>query len=232
MENFNFVALDPSLISTALVVNNKIFNYCRESSALNKSGLSKWYKMAEQYASYKYIKYRKYNNYSEGELIKLMDYDSITDQIILDIELNIDKSIETKIGIEGYSFSSAAGDIIDLVTFSTLLRKKLFDQISNDILVMSPSTLKQESCKLTYQPKNIGKKKEILEWRNNSGIAGGKFTKIDMAVSLIENLNINDSWTNHLRSIKSELLSFKKIPKPHEDVNDAITIYHVLKSKK
>jgi hypothetical protein len=32
---------------------------------------------------------------------------------------NIDKSLPTKIGIEGYSFSSN-GAIIDLVTFSTL----------------------------------------------------------------------------------------------------------------
>jgi hypothetical protein len=50
---------------------------------------------------------------------------------------NIDKSLPTKIGIEGYSFSSNAGAIIDLVTFSTLLRKKLFD-LSEDILVLSP----------------------------------------------------------------------------------------------
>jgi hypothetical protein len=43
----------------------------------------------------------------------------ITDTIIDDI-LHIDKSLPTKIGIEGYSFSSNAGAIIDLVTFSTL----------------------------------------------------------------------------------------------------------------
>ena len=45
----NFVALDPSLISTALVVTSgdtfKIYNYCRESSAFGKTGIKKWFKL-------------------------------------------------------------------------------------------------------------------------------------------------------------------------------------------
>ena len=129
--NYNVVGLDPSLISTAMVVNGKLFNYCREKDAMNKSGLSKWFKYCEDKINLKFINYREYENYSDGEIIKLKDYDKITDQIIKDIEDSIDKSLPTKIGIEGYSYSSDAGAIIDLVTFSTLLRKKLFDYILN-----------------------------------------------------------------------------------------------------
>ena len=232
----NFVALDPSLISTALVVTSgdtfKIYNYCRESSAFGKTGIKKWFKLAEQYVTYKFIEYREFEDYSEGELIKLKDYDKITDDIIKDILDNIDSTKPTKIGIEGYSFSST-GDIIDLVTFSTLLRKKLFDEISEDITVLSPSTLKLESCKLTYPPiiKEIGGKKPRQEfiWRNSIGVSGGKFTKTEMFMSIIDNNYLDDFWAKHCKLSQTDILSVATIPKPYEDVNDAWTLYQILK---
>lgn len=234
---YNIVALDPSLISTALVVSSgdtfKMYNYCRESSAFGKTGIKKWFKLAEQFVTYKFIEYREFKDYSEGELTKLKDYDKITDGIISDILSNIDTSKPTKIGIEGYSFSSTAGDIIDLVTFSTLLRKKLFDQISEDITVLSPSTLKLESCKLTYAPivTETGKKvkKVKVEYRNTLGISGGKFTKTDMFMAIVENNVMLDFWTKHCKLVKSDVLGVATIPKPYEDINDAFLIYNVLK---
>ena len=86
----NIISVDPSLVSTALVVNGKIFNYCRESKVNLKKGMSKWYKSAEQYSNYKFIEFTKFSNYSEGELSKINDYDRITDMIISDIRDNID----------------------------------------------------------------------------------------------------------------------------------------------
>ena len=236
---YNIVALDPSLISTALVMSCgdtfKMYNYCRESSAFGKTGIKKWFKLAEQFVTYKFITYREFTDYSEGELTKLKDYDKITDDIISDILSNIDTSKPTKIGIEGYSFSSTAGDIIDLVTFSTLLRKKLFDQISEDITVMSPSTLKLESCKLTYPPivTETGKKvkKVKIEYRNNLGLSGGKFTKTDMFMAIVDNNEMQDFWTKHCKLVKSDVLGVATIPKPYEDVNDAFLIYSVLKKE-
>jgi len=236
---YNIVALDPSLISTALLVSSgdtfKMYNYCRESSAFGKTGIKKWFKLAEQYVTYKFIEYRKFKDYSEGELIKLKDYDKITDDIINDIISNIDNSKPTKIGIEGYSFSSTAGDIIDLVTFSTLLRKKLFDRVSEDITVLSPSTLKLESCKLTYPPivTETGKKVKKIktEYRNTLGISGGKFTKTDMFMAIVENNEMEDFWTKHCKLVKSDILGVATIPKPYEDVNDAFLIYNVLKQE-
>jgi hypothetical protein len=236
---YNIVALDPSLISTALVISSgetfKMYNYCRESSAFGKTGIKKWFKLAEQFVTYKFITYREFVDYSEGELTKLKDYDKITDEIISDILSNIDTSKPTKIGIEGYSFSSTAGDIIDLVTFSTLLRKKLFDQISEDITVMSPSTLKLESCKLTYPPivTETGKKvkKVKIEYRNNLGLSGGKFTKTDMFMAIVDNNEMQDFWTKHCKLVKSDVLGVATIPKPYEDVNDAFLIYSVLKKE-
>jgi hypothetical protein len=232
----NIVAIDPSLISTALVVSSgdtfKIYNYCRESKVYGKKGITKWFKSAEEFVEYKFIEYREFQDYSEGELTKLKDYDKITDQIIDDILSNIDVTKETKVGIEGYNFGAQVGDLIDLVTFSTLLRKKLFDKVTKDIWVMSPSTLKLESCKLTYEPirTEIGKKvvKIKEEYRNKIGIPGGKFTKNDMALAIIENENLNDYWSKHCKFIKDELTSVSTIQKPYEDVNDAYLIYQIL----
>lgn len=235
----NIVAVDPSLISTGLVVSSgntfKIFNYCRESKVYGKTGMTKWYKMAEEHLIYKFIEYREFTDYSEGELTKLKDYDKITDDIISDILDNIDHSKPTKVGIEGYSFSSTAGDIIDLVTFSTLLRKKLFDRVSEDISVLSPSTLKLESCKLTYPPiiKEVGGKKPRQEfiYKSSLGISGGKFTKREMFMSITENKDIDDYWFKHCLSVKSDVLSISTLPKPYEDCNDAYLIYQVIKKQ-
>jgi hypothetical protein len=230
--NCNIIGLDPSLISTGLVVNGKLFNYCREKDATNKSGLSKWFKYADSELTLRYIEYREYENYSDGELIKLKDYDAITSLIIRDIEENIDKSLPTKIGIEGFSYSSSFGPLIDLVTFSTLLRKKLFDYISQDITILSPSTLKVEACKLTYPPINEGKKKEKWVYKNNDGIAGGSLTKHGMFLAIVENKNLNDGWTNLCRSLKSDIMGASKVPKPFEDVNDCWLLFNILKGNK
>lgn len=235
----NIVAVDPSLISTALVVSSgdsfKIYNYCRESDAYGKKGMTKWFKSSEQYVNYKFIEYRKFEDYSEGELTKLKDYDKITDQIIEDILANINPKLETKIGIEGYNFGAQVGDLVDLVVFSTLLRKKLYDKISKDITVLSPSTLKLESCKLTYQPvvKEIGGKNPRKEyiWKNKIGMPGGKFTKFDMYYSIIENEELNDYWAKHCKLIKGDITAVTKVPKPYEDINDAFLIYQVLEKK-
>ena len=231
----NIVALDPSLISTALMVNGKMFNYCRESKVFGKTGMSKWFKLAEQNVTYRFIEYRDFVDYSEGELTKLKDYDTISDMILKDIFDNIDKSQPTVVGIEGYSFGSMAGDLIDLVTFSTLLRKKLWDQLTHNITVLSPSTLKLESCKLTYKPieKEIGGKKKRTElvWRNTLGISGGKFQKNDMFMAIVDNKEFNDDWYKHCLSVKSDVLSVKEVQKPYEDCDDAYLIYKYLQKQ-
>lgn len=228
---YNIVSIDPSLISTALVINGKnglkLFNYCRESAAYNKSGLSKWFKFCENEIILRFIEHRKYTNYSDGELIKLADYDKITSMIIKDIEDNIDKSLPTKIGTEGYSFSSASGDLIDLVTFSTILRMKLFN-ISQDILIVSPSTLKMEACKLTYPPINEGVRKEKWVYKNNDGVSGGSLTKHGIFLCIVENETFTDKWAKLCKSLKTDVIESSKVAKPIEDIDDAYILYRYL----
>lgn len=232
---YNIVAIDPSLISTAVVVSSgdsfKIYNYCKESSVYKKTGMTKWFKLAEQFVEYKFINYREFKDYSDGEIIKLKDYDLITDNIIKDILSNIDNNKPTKIVIEGFSYSSNAGAIIDLVTFSTLLRKKLFDLVSEDITVFSPSTLKLESCKLTYPPINEGKKKDKWVYKNNDGVSGGSFTKHGIFLSIVENNEIDNDWFRLCKSLQKEIMSVSVVPKPFEDVNDSCVLWQVFNKK-
>lgn len=229
----NYISIDPSLISTALVVNGSIYNYCRESDVNLKKGMSKWFKSAEQYCTYRFVEFSKFENYSDGEISKLIDYDKITDQIIEDIKSNLVPG-DIVVGIEGYNFGARVGDLIDLVAFSTVLRKKICDNITKNIIIVSPSTLKLESCKLTYDPiiKEIGKrvKKIKYEWRNNIGIPGGNFTKKDIAISIMDNNTIDDPWFKYIKSISGDILELKDIKKPHEDINDAVVLYHILRS--
>lgn len=237
---YNYISIDPSLISTAVVIgdgsNFKMFNFCREKDALLKNGkLKKWFALAEGHIEYIFIdNTEKGDSYPEIEAYKLEAYHNNTDLILNTIMDNINPELDTRIMIEGYSFGSAVGDLIDLVTFSTLLRVKLYDNVSRDIHVISPKSLKLETCKLSYDPivKIVGvkKKKEVIEYRNPIGIKGGDFSKTDMFYSILEGKNFNDKWSNHCKTIENEIMSIKSISKPYEDINDAYLMYNYMLS--
>lgn len=232
----NYIAIDPSLISTAVSIktNNdfKIINYCKESSVYGKTGMKKWFKMAEEFIEYRYIEYRSFDNYSEGEITKLKDYDKVTDVIVGDINNFIDKNDNTLVAMEGYNFGAQVGDLLDLVTFSTLLRKKIYDNVTTNIEIVSPSTLKLAACKLSYDPiiKEVGKrvKKRKIEWKSDMGIPGGAFKKNDIYLSIIDNKNYTDKWAKHCRVVRDDVMEVKTIPKPYEDCNDAYVLMNYM----
>ncbi len=224
----NIIGIDPSLVSTAMTINGKhLFNYTKESSATNKSGLSKWYALCEDHVKYRFINYNHIQNFTDSEIYKLNQYESLAQMVINDILTYINPGEKVYIGIEGYSYSSASGPLIDLVTYGTLLRKKLLE-VTDDVKIYPPSTLKLESAKLTY-PKIMEGKKEV--WRNNDGTAGGKFNKHDMYLALTENPKLKSTWVDFLIDIKDDVFESKTIKKPMEDCNDAYLIYEVLKSE-
>lgn len=202
-----------------------LFNYTKESYATNKSGLNKWYKICEEQVKYRYIETNKLKNFTESEIDKYKSYEELADLVVKDINTYINPNEKVYIGIEGYSYSSAAGPLIDLVTYGTILRGKLLE-ITDSIVIYPPSTLKLESAKLTYT-KLIEKKKEV--WRNNEGIAGGKFSKHDMYQVLTDNMSFNSEWVKLLRDVKDDVFETKTIKKPMEDINDSYLAYLVTK---
>jgi len=230
----NIIAIDPSLTCSALVVNDKKFIYAKEDLGISDktTKLKKWFELCSPFITYRWLTQTKSLIHSDSEILKLAEYDSITDKIIADIQANIHKDDKTIIGIEGYSYSSAAGPLIDLVTFSTLLRHKLYSKISTNIKVYQPASLKLEAAKLTYTPLKKGVKVIKLEYRNYDGISGGKFKKGEMLQALTDNAGLTDDWVEFLRFYKDMLLELNTVPKPMEDVNDAKLLYEILKNHK
>jgi hypothetical protein len=227
----NIVAIDPSLTCTALVVNDKKFIYAKEELGISEKTLKikKWFELCEPYVTYRWIDYITSVVHSDSEILKLIQYDQVTDRIIEDILANVNKNEDTKVGIEGYSYSSMAGPLIDLVTFSTLLRNKLHQKVSSHIIVFQPATLKLEAAKLTYPPIHKGKK---VEYRNKQGVSGGKFKKPEMYSALVDNSSLTCPWVTFLRSHEDLILKLNTIPKPIEDVNDAKLLFEILKTHK
>jgi len=63
------------------------------------------------------------------------------------------------------------------------------------------------------------------------GISGGKFTKTEMFMSIIDNNDLDDFWAKHCKLSQTDVLSISVIPKPYEDVNDSYLIYKVLEKQ-
>lgn len=207
------IGIDPSLNSTAISIykDNKytVYNYT------NKNPKYKWIKEVTNYVDFKFHEYNDDSeNFSESETEKIKIYDIVTDKIFNDIKKISDQ--QTEVFIEGYSYSSAQGRLIDLVTFSTLLRIKLVNYGIN-INVIPPSTLKKTIAEQVYEID----KKGIS--RDENGKAGGSFDKKDMMKCLIK-LNINCEYTNYLQINKDILLNPKSLSKPFDDINDALLL--------
>ena len=230
----NIIGIDPSLTCTALVVNDKKFIYAKEEYGISEKTqkMKKWFELCHPFITYRWINYTKSLIHSDSEILKLVQYDLITNNIIEDIKSNLIPNEPIKIGIEGYSYSSSSGPLIDLVTFSTLLRNKLIKEITSDIKIIQPASLKLEAAKLTYAPIIKGVKVKKYEYRNKDGLAGGSFKKPDMLMALVDNNNINCEWVKLLRYNADMIKELNTVPKPIEDMNDAKLLYEILKSHK
>ncbi len=239
----NYVAIDPSLSCTAMVVNDQKFVYTTSSVALTKKGeLKRWFQECEDVG----VRIRVFDDidstglsHNQLELTKLGHFSGIVGQIVEDIEVFGDLNDQFIIGIEGYSYSSSAGPLIDLVTFGTLLRRSIFNSLRfvqciesghdlPELKILQPTEVKQRAAALTYPPIKKGKK---IEYRNKDGVAGGSFKKHEMYKVLTENSSLgSDIWVQFIQSHEAEVSAMKSVPKPIEDVNDAKILYEILKA--
>lgn len=216
----NYIGVDISLNSTAVYIEND--NIMKILSFTNKKDNNKYIKELESFGVEFYFSQKeKESNYSNNEIIKLLYYDLLSDNIVKLIKKYINENEKTYCSCEGYSFSKNTSSILDIVSLSTMIKIKLLKNIKNiNLSIISPASLKLETCKLAYKPINVGKKKEILEYRNNYGLKGGSFKKHDMFRSMIDG-NIISPITNFLKE-NIDMLEMKKIPNPIEDIVDSI----------
>lgn len=215
----NYIGVDISLNSTAIFIESN-----RGVSILsftNKKDNNIYIKELDRYGvKFFHLNREVSSDYSKNEILKLNHYIMISQILIDEIILRIDLSEKTYCQIEGYSFSKNTSSILDIVGLSTLIRSKLMNTINDiDITIVSPSTLKLETCKLVYKPIDIGKKKPKFEYKNNQGISGGSFKKPQMFRAIIEG-NIDTPIYDMIISYK-DLMDRDKIPNPIEDIIDA-----------
>ena len=232
----NIICIDPSLTCTALIVNDKKFVYASKHLVFTKNNnFVKWFDMVSDL-----ITIRSYDTninsltkisnaltYSNEQLIKLNIYSNICADILKDILDNIDCGTVSKVYIEGYSYSSVNGPIIDLVSFGSILRYCLLYNGFTDLNIMAPQELKKMAASLAYNSSKTKSKK--ITYFDNEGKAAGKFDKTDMLKCLLKIDNNNDKWLFRLHDFKEQLLNMKSVPKPLEDVNDAKLMYVFVK---
>lgn len=207
------IGIDPSLNSTGIsIYKNGIFTVYNYT---NNSPKYKWIKEVENCVDFKFHEYNdETESFSESETEKIRVYDIVTDKIFNDIkEISTEP---TEVFIEGYSYSSAQGRLIDLVTFSTLLRIKLVKHGIN-LNVIPPSTLKKTIAEQVYpiDKKGIARDENLK--------AGGSFDKKDMMKCLVK-LDVNCDYIDYLKTNKDILLKPKSLAKPFDDCNDSILL--------
>ena len=217
--NFNFIGIDISLNSTAVFIEND-----KGKSILsftNKKDNNIYIKELDRCGvNFFHLNRETSDNYSKNEILKLNHYNMISQLLSDEVIKLIDNSKQTYCQIEGYSFSKNTSSILDIVSLSTLIRSNLIKSIKNiDMTIISPSTLKLETCKLVYKPIDIGKRKPKFIFVNNQGISGGSFKKPQMFRAIIEG-NIDTPIYDMLITYK-DLMDREKIPNPIEDIIDA-----------
>jgi hypothetical protein len=230
-----FIGLDVSKISTALCIEKngvtKLYSYT------TKKDNNTWIKQTSQFINYRNINYNysKETDYSKSELLKLGEFDAVTDLIINDIFDNIKILDSVRIGIEGFSYNST-GPIFDIIEFTTILKYKLMNKIEkySIIEILSPMTLKSETCKMIYEPRIElkGKKviKEILHIENDKGKQANKFDKWDMFYAFLKSdmkLEFKD-WCIENQEV---IYKGKEVFKPGDDIIDAFFITQIIKRK-
>lgn len=233
-----FIGLDVSKISTAMCLEKndtiKFFSYS------TKKDNNIWIKNTEHLINYRYITYDylKEKDYSNSQIQKLKEFDETTNLIINDIIDNVNILDSIRIGIEGYSYSSSAGPLIDIVEFTTLLKYKILHKLNKytDIKILSPLTVKSECCKMTYQPiiELKGKKKiqEIIHLENKEGKQATKFDKWDMFHAFLDNKNISCDLKIWCQENEEKITKNKEVPKPLDDIIDSYWIKEINKINK
>lgn len=236
MQYTNIIAIDPSTTCTGVCINGSVSCVVSEEQSITKNGrLNKWFEIASQVATINVyvtptgVAINKKTPFAVSEVRKLIKYDYVTDYLINQIRKKVPDLKNSLCLIEGYSYNSKAGNLIDLVTYSTLIRQKMFRQGAT-LRVVPPAELKLSAAKLTYEGVNVGKKKPKIEWRNNEGVAAGKFNKHEMYKAICENDDLDDDWRKLLNEHFSDQINAKSISKPLNDINDSYLLYHCFKA--
>lgn len=210
------IGCDLSLTSSAISIlkDNELIllNYT------SKKANYKWIKNSSHLIRFTHHNFDNSDKYTESEVDKLKKYDEISESIKNDILSIISGYDNIKIYIEGYAFS-ANGKLIDIITFSTLLRYKLLKLPNVQLYFIPPSSLKSFIGGEVYEKDKKG------IYRNESGKAAGSFDKKDMMEALLK-LELNFEYIDYINNNRILLLETKDIPYPFTDINDSLLLMY------
>jgi len=232
----NLIGIDISIDSTAVSIvreNNSHKDLIISNFTTLKKNVG-WIRKIMEYIDFEFINYtyKDIENYTEKEMMKLREFDHVTDLIYNKIIGNIDKNEKILVAVEGYNFNSFGNSIIDIVCFSTLLRVKLLSLPGLEkIIIVSPKSIKSSIASMVYGF-SIDKKGRKIINKNYGGVSGGNFDKKDIMIALFD-MKINNKLTEVLNKYKEELMNLKNVPKGIDDIIDSyfimrsLTIYEI-----
>ena len=159
---------------------------------------------------------RKHDNYTVDQFQKIEDACTLANSISQYISDELTPKCTLEIGIEGYSYGSKGNSFIDLITFNSTLRSKLYERFvlhrkCEDIKVFSPSQIKGWAGK--------GNANKIAMW--NYFINNSKNDKE------LEN-NLFWNWCTK-KDIKTNGKGEIELEKPLDDIVDSYFIANLLK---
>ena len=209
------VSLDTSLNSTAAVVYSKdkyTFLSFRKELDINNI-----WNQSMSFINMYDVQYQKSETFAESEILKLEDYVMLSSKVYDIVKGLLNPEEKTLVMMEGYSQSSKSGRDHDLVAYGTLIRLKFYSNLKN-LIILPPMSLKKYSAQLTYPQSAIGKNPV---YRNDDGLAGGKFTKFEMMKALID-YNNNDLLTKWCFNNWKDIKDRSNVPTPANDLVDAM----------
>jgi hypothetical protein len=233
----NLVGCDLSLTSSAICIKNQ-GQTAQLYSYINEPPSNKWVKALSDVVNIISIPNVPRNpNYMLNEVEKLVHFDTLSNVIVKSLLDNLKPDETNTVIVEGYSYSSNTNAILDIVTFSTLIRFKIFHMIPYlNLKIVSPASLKLSTGMRTYgaKPFLLGKKGQILKKEpsctNNEGVVAGKFTKHEMYKALLDS-KYQHPFAHYLAVNAAEILAMKKIPSPISDIVDAVHLSECLNIK-
>lgn len=218
-----FVGCDSSLTSTAVSFYDSHkgkWYHINYSKDLDMAKPPKWYKIASRQVDlFSYSREQTGSDqYAMSEAVKLEAADRVSDWVYLELKKFTSQGYSAYGCIEGYSYGSDAGHLIDLVCMGTLLRKKIGDLCSAPMYVIAPSHLKRFAAESTYPPPD-----KKGPYRNYDGIPGGSFKKHQMMQAMLDNPELSETGFGTLcESLWGEIRSQATVKSPFDDVVDSI----------
>jgi len=204
--------IDQSITSTSICLTD---GHHERFILFGKEKKGKWWDSVSTVATQEVCQYDYPEGYSEQDTYKVHEYGKTAERIA-EVVHQFNPDI---VAIEGYSYSSQAGDLIDLVTFGSALRRAIISRGMN-LIVFAPTELKSKACALAYGTDKKGVPRRPVRDGEKAGLAGGKFTKKEM-LEAMAHFAPTCQMMSALGNMAQEAMALASVPKPLDDMVDS-----------